>query len=243
MGCSILGSLSEANRTLGFYKEGIQQAREGLEIYQRLGNTVEQASCLYYLAGLLHRDKQLSAAKEAASQATDLLLETGERFLTCQSQRLLGNIYRSEGDGEKAIHHLEAALAIASLFEWRAQLFWIHHSLGILFLDQCEFDSAHLHAGQAKSHAVENAYYLGRAIYLRAIILYRQCRFEEAKFQALCASGAYEKLGAAKDLEACRALLQKIDRDVRSQSASNNSDSNGEILGRMSLPTPFSLPS
>ena len=220
----ILGSLSETNRTLGLYKEGIRQARETLKIYQRVGTVVEQAKCLSYFARLLHDDKQLDAAIEAASQAIDLVAKKGQEFLVCRSQRLLGDIYCSKGEREKAIHHFEAALTIASPFEWPGQLFWIQTSLVVLFLDQGEFDSAQNHIEQAKSHIVENAYHLGRSMHLQARVWHRQHKLKEAKSEALCASETYEKLGAVKDLEACRALLQEIEEAMKSQSMPGHGD-------------------
>ena len=63
-----LRSLSEANRRIGLYKEGVQQAKEASEIFERLGNTLGQAVCLIDLAWALHDDDQLDAAEEAASR-------------------------------------------------------------------------------------------------------------------------------------------------------------------------------
>ena len=207
-----LRELSDANRTLGLYPEGIEQAREALKIYQRLGVTVEQAKCFDCLARLLHGDKQLDAAKDAASLSIDLLPEKGQESEVCHSHRLLGAIYRSKGDTKKAIHHLEAALAIASHFNWHPHLFWIHYSLVELFLSQGEFDGAQTHIEQAKSHTTDNAYYLGRAMYLQARIWYKQQKLREAKSEALRAFETYEKVGAARYLENCRILLQAIER-------------------------------
>ena len=210
-----LAGLSDANRMLGLYEEGIQQAREALEIYQRSGTAEEQGWCLHHLAWLFHGDKQPGAAKEAASRVIDLLPEKGQEYLVCQSQRLLGDVYHSKGERERAIHHFETALAIASPFDWCDEQFWTHYSLVVLFLGQREFDSAHTHVKQAKSHAVENAHCLGLAMELQAHIWYKQGRLEEAKSEVLCASKIYEKHGAAKDLEDCRALLQKIDQSIK----------------------------
>ena len=74
----VLRELSDANRMLGLREEGIQQAREALEIYKRVGTTVDQARCLNYFAWLLYEDRQLGAAKETVSHLIDLLPEKGQ---------------------------------------------------------------------------------------------------------------------------------------------------------------------
>ena len=212
----VLGELSDTNRMLGFCKEGIPQAREALEIHQRVSVTVDQGRCLNHLARLLLEDKQLEAAKQAASQAIDLLSEKGHEFEACQSQRLLGDIYRSMGDREKAIHHLKAALGIAFPLSWHDQLFWINYDLVVLFLGLREFDDAQNHVEQAKSYAVDDLYNLGRVTELLAIIRYRQCRFEEAMSELGHATETFEKLGATKDIERCRTLLSTIEQAMKS---------------------------
>ena len=208
----ILMELSDANRKLGLFEEGIRQAREALEIYQRLGITTDQGECLNNLAWLFYEDKLLEAAKEAAFRSFGLLPEKGHEYQVCRSRRLLGHIYRSEGKREKAISHFEEAIAIVSLFNWHDQLFWSHYSLAEISVDRCGIESAHTHIEQAKSHAVNDAYNLTRTVRLQALVWYQQCRFKHAESEALHASEIYEKLGAAEDLEACRKLLQDIKR-------------------------------
>ena len=207
-------TISEANCGLGLYDEGIQQIGEASEIFKRLGDTTEQAECLIGLTRLLYEDDQLDAAEEAASCAINLLPEKGQEFQVCNSHRLLGNVYHSKGEREKAIYHFEAALGIASSFDWHGHLFWIHYSLAKLFFDEDRFDDAHARIEQAKSHAVNDKYKLGRAMDLQANFWYKQDRFEEAKSEALCAAEIFERLGAASDLERCRKLLQWIQEEL-----------------------------
>ena len=211
-----LRDLSNANRGMGLHKEGIQEVNEALEIFERLGETVKQAECLTCLAWLLYEGEQLDAAEEAASHAIDLLLEKGQQFLVCRSHRVLGNIYRSKGKREKAIHHLEVALGIASPFNWHDELFWVHYSLAELFFDGDGFNDAHAHVERAKSHTVDNAYLLGRAMELQANFWYEQHQLEEAKSEVLCVADVYEKLGAVQDLERCTGLLQNIQNELNS---------------------------
>ena len=211
-----LRDLSDANRVMGLYEEGIQQARESLEVLERLGDTAGQGRSLSILACLLWDDDQLDAAEEIAFRAINLLSEKGHQFRVCQCHRILGHIYRSKGYREKAIYHFEVVLGISSPFDWHDLLFWVHYSLAELFFDEDELDDAHTHIEQAKLHAVDNAYYLGRAMYLQTYLRYKQRQFEEAKSEVLCAADAYEKVGAARDVGNCRKLLQAIQKELNS---------------------------
>ena len=212
----ILMHLSRVHLAMRLHEEGIQQAREASEISGRLGDTVEQARCLVELAWLLHHDREPDAAEEAASRAISLLPEKGEQFQVCRCHRVLGAIHRSKGDTKKAVHHYEVALGIASSFNWLNLLFWIQHSLALLFFNEGRFDNAHAHVKHAKLHAVNghDTYLMAHATKLQAAFWHRQHRLEEAKSEALCAIDTFEKLGAANDAEDVRMLLQRIDRDT-----------------------------
>ena len=232
----VLVWLSEANRYLGLFEEGIRQGREALEIYERLDDVVEQGNCLSDLAFTLFEDGQLDAAEGAASRAIDLLPETGEDFLVCKSHRFLGDIYSSKGERGKAIHHYEVALGIASSFNWPDQLFFIHDRLARLSLNEGEFDDARAHIEQAKLHVAEDEYLLGRAADIQAQIWHKQGRLEEAASDASRAIEIYEKLGAGKDLEECKGLVSKIELAMRSRLAAGEPDPNREFLGNNLAP-------
>ena len=207
--------LSDTNQQLHLYKEGIQGVKEALGVYERLGDEMQQAWCLRVLARLLYADGQLDAAEKAAFRAINLVPEKGDQFLACQCHRVLGDIYHSQGKTEKAIHHYETALGIASSFNWDSQLFWIHYSLAEVFFGEGRSDDAYAHIERAKSHAADNAYYLGRAMELQAGFLHRQDRFEEARSEALRATDVYEKVGAAKGVENCKWLLRQIEEATK----------------------------
>jgi tetratricopeptide (TPR) repeat protein len=211
---------------MGLFKEGIQQAKEASEIYERLGRHTEQARCLIDLAQLFRDDQQLDAAEEAASRAINLLSEKGEQFQVCHCHHVLGTIYRSKGEFKKAVHHLEVALGIASPFNWHNLLFAFEDSLADLFFDEGRFDDAHAHLEHAKSHATNDndPLLLARAMWRQAEFWHRQHRFEEAKSEALRALDSFEKLGAADDVERVRKLLRQIDLML------NESDDDGELL-------------
>jgi len=228
----VLIDLCEANRQMGLYEEGIQQVKEASEIIERLGDTAKRAECLAILAYSLYDDKQLDAAEEAASCAINLLPEKGERFRVCTGHHILGMIYQSKGNTERAIHHFEVALEIASSLSLDANLSWIHYSLSLLFSRQGKFNEAHAHIERAKSHAVNIPYDLGHAMKLQANFWYDQRIFEKAKSEASHAADLFEKLGDTECLEMCRKLLRRIDE----------LDPDGEFLETMLLPTHIDFP-
>jgi tetratricopeptide (TPR) repeat protein len=207
----ILLSLADVNRLLDLDKEGIQQVEEALEIYERHNNIRRQGDSLQRLARLLCCNNGLDAAEAAASRAIDLFLGEGDQFEICQCHHVLGDICHSKGETKKAMDHLETALRIAASFNWHDPQFWILYNLAEVFHDQGKFDDAHAHLERAMSHVVNNAYPLARAMELRAVFWYTQHWPEEAKSEALRALDAYEKLGATKDTEGCRKLLQQIE--------------------------------
>ena len=222
--------LSDTNRIIGLHEEGIRQAREALEIYERLGKTGDQADCLTKLAGLLGSENQFDAAEEAAFRAIALLPEGGGQFRVCQSHLALGDIYQSKGEIEKAIHHYEAIIGIAAPFNWNDNLFWAHFNLAHLFRDRGRFDDAQAHTERAKSHAVNNGYQLGSAMEMQATIWYEQRRLEEAKSETLRAADIYDQLEAAGDAEDCRAFVQLIEKALNTPVASGQSGFNRELL-------------
>jgi len=83
-----------------------------------------------------------------------------------------------------------------------------------LFRDQGEFDDANAHIVQAKSHAGDDAYNLGCGMEMQARIWDRQCKLEEARSEALGALEIYERIGATRDAEGCRALLRRVEKGM-----------------------------
>ena len=240
-------SLSDANRQLDLYKEGIEQGREALEIFNRHNDKPAQARAWNNLVRLLHDDNQLDAAEEATSRAINLLSDKGDQFTVCQSHRLLGDIYRAKGETEKAINHHKTALGIASPFNWHYEQFWIHYDLANIFSNDNRFGDAQTHIEHAKSRTINDPYYLGCAMELQARIWQKEHKFEEAKSEALRAADVFEKLGATKGLESCREILRGIEAGVGGSATSAEPDFNGEPLETVPPPAlingPLSDPS
>ena len=213
----ILRHLSRAYTDMSSYQEGIKLMKEACEVAERLGDTAEHAWCLADLAWALHHTGQLDAAEEAATRAIGLMPEKDEEYGVCQCHRTLGTIYGSMGDTERAIHHFEAAIRITSSFNWLNLLFWVRYSLSLVLSGQGRFDDAHAHIEQAKVDAVNNhdTYLLARAMKQQARFWREQCRFEEARSEALFAIEAFEKLGATGDAEATKMILWQIDWDAQ----------------------------
>jgi tetratricopeptide (TPR) repeat protein len=215
-----LRQLADVNRHLLLLEEGIGQAKEALEIFERTGNTLWQMACSNDLALLLLDDKQFDAAEDVASRAIDLVPERGQEVIVCGLHQVLGNVYFSKGEKKKAIHHFETAIGIASSFNSHDDLFWNHFDLVSLFFEESEFDEANTHIELAKSHAVNDAYKLGRATLMQAGVWHRQLRLEEAKSEATHALEIFEGLGAMKDAGVCKGLLQEVHQAMKDRSTS-----------------------
>ena len=237
-----LRHLADTNAGMEFIKEGIQQVEEALEIVERLGDRVGQAQCLIVLARLLRKDGQLDAAEEAASRAIRFIPEEGEGYRLCRSHRILGNIYRSNGKTEEAIHHLELALRIASSFDWHTELFWTHYWLAGLFYYKDRLDDAQPHIERAKSHTVNSAIRLAYATQIQAWVWFEQRKLEEARSEVLRAADIFEKLGSTADAERCRELFQKIQEELDAAVASSQSDPDCELLLVMIFPACINSP-
>ena len=177
---------------------------------------------------------QPDAAEDAVLRAIGFLPEKGQDYLLCQSHRILGDIYHSKGEKGKAVAHLETALRIASPFDWQEALFWVHYALATLLSDEDEFSSANTHIGQAKSHAIDDAYNLGRAMGMQAWIWYRQHRLEDARSEVLHALEVYKRLGETQDVRLCRELLGIIEREI--ESSISNTDGELSEYGAASHP-------
>ena len=169
----------------------------------------QQIQCSVILATLLCEDEQFDAAEETASHAMDLS-ENHDQYLLGKCHYLLGGIQRSKGNREKAIHHFEASLRIASVRNSHDKLSRIHLSLADLHLEEDRFGDAQVHIEHAKSRAGDDMFLMGCAFYSSARVLSARNAPEEAKSEASRALAIFEKLGATELIEATRGLLEEI---------------------------------
>ena len=226
--------LSDANRKVGLYREGIQQAKKASEIFGRLGDAGKQAHCLIVLASLLRREQQLDAAGDAASHAIDLS-ENRDQHLLCQCHQVLGAIHQSKGNIDKAIHHFEASLRIASLLNSHSLLSEGHLSMARLYFKESKLSHAHTHIEHAKSHTGNDTLRLARVVFMSACVLYEQHRFGEAKSEASRALDAFGNLGAADLVEQTKQILENIEEMIH-ESHDNGKPSKWCSSSRLSTP-------
>ena len=140
---------------------------EALEIFERLGDVKGQTQCFNELVRLFWYQKRIDDAEKAGLRAVDLLSEKGQEPLVCGLHQILGRIYRYEREEQKAIHHFETALRLASTYNGRDEPFQIHCYLADLFRNKGEFDDANAHTERANSHAIDYAYKRGRAMQMQ----------------------------------------------------------------------------
>ena len=97
-----------------------------------------------------------------------------------------------------------------------------------LFCDEGEFENAHAHTKQVEEHILDDRYRLGRAMELRALIWYQQGRYGGgAGSEASRAVEIFrvEKLGATGDMDQCKDILWRIERQWK-----GSSDPSGKFL-------------
>ena len=220
--------LSDINRVVNCLEEGMELVKKALDIYKQLGDTARQAQCLSLLALLLLQDSQLDTAMETASSAITLLPENATPHIVYQCRWVLGRVYQSKGNREKAIEHLEVALEISSSRDWHSDAFWAHHPLVMMFSEEGKFDDASAHLERAKLHVVNNASNAAHGRWLQAYIWYHQGRFEEAESEVSHAMIVFEGLGNSMDAEACRMTIYQARAEMSKLLASDGSNSNGK---------------
>ena len=228
-------NLCDVNRVQGLHGEGIELAREAIEICERLDDPVSMAQSLHSYTLVLVADGRLEDAEMAASQAVNLHQITGDQFGVCRSLCVLGKVCWSKGETEDARGHFEEALEIASPSGWHDQLSSVHHALAWVFFEEGNLDDAHIHIERAKVHALNDKYKLGHAMEARAWFWCTQRKFEDAKSEALSSIDVFKRFGISPALERCEGLLGKIQWVVNSRGASSESN-DGESLGT-ALPT------
>ena len=194
---------------MGLYEEGIRQAKEASEIFERIGDVVQQAYSLINLALVLRGDGQPDAAKEAASRAIDLLPEKGEELRVCTAHRTLGEIYERKGKMKKAIRHLEIALDVASSHNMTGRDLPKIIPWSRVFTTERKFGDAQILIERTKSLAADNPRLLAFAMNQQARIWIGQHRFDEARSEALRAFNAFEQVGDTHHAENARGLLQQ----------------------------------
>ena len=140
---------------------------EALEIFDQLGEVKGQVRCLNQLVWLFLYRLQIGASGKTALRVVDLLSEKGQELPVCDLHQTLGITYQYEGENEKAIHHFETALRLASTYNGRDEQFWIHHHLANLFYKEEDFVNADAHIEQANSHAIDYAHKRGCAMQMQ----------------------------------------------------------------------------
>ena len=202
-----LRQLSDVNRNLNLYEEGVQKGKEALGICERAGDKAGQIQCLSQLTWLLLAVKRLKTAEVTTSHTINIVTEKGQEHLACQLRWVLGKICRSKGEEEKAIH-FGTSIKAASPFDWHDALYWIHFDLASLFRDAGKFEDTNSHVEQAKSHTVNDAYKLVRVMELQASLWYQQPGLKGVKWEALHALEIYERPGVEKALQNQSSSLQ-----------------------------------
>ena len=237
-----LVGLAEANRFLFLHEEGIPQAKEALEIYERLEDTEGQADSLGCLAFLYLQDNMHTTAVEVSSRAVDL--SSGERKQShlCEYHHILGHRYSPRQ--AQISHHIKAldiALSLNSL-DRQTQIFLC---LIGLFIEEDRLDDAQAYIEQHKLKVVNSPFNMAATMMIQAFVWDHGGRVDEAKSEALRCIDLYKKLGVSgRLLKKSEAILrefeEKKDSSVTSDTFAEDSGSS-EFLTAGLQPTALTL--
>ena len=198
MVAAALGYLAEINLASDCYAEGIPQAKEASEIYERLHYTAKHTQSLHRLAWLFAEDGQVDAAEETLSRAIGL--SSGEyNQLICEHHHVLGHICISRGQIEAAISHHEKALGIATSLNFQAQRPLVLGCLVRLFLKEGRLDDAQVHLEYLKLDAISSLQSRSLVAVIQVCVLRQQGRHEEAESEISRFVNVLQKLGVPAD--------------------------------------------
>ena len=218
----ILKSLASVNMDMNLYTEGISQVEEALEIYERLGDPLGEADCLYRLALLFVKDSDADAAEEAASRAINLFPDGPSKSQLYEHHLTLGHICYCKGETDAAIdHHMKALETARSLNSQDKQVKTLLH-LVELFIEEDRTDDVQVHLEQLKLHSVNDPAHLGIAMAIQAGVWRNQGKFEEAISELSQAISLFEKMGipiyGAGNL---KEILQEVEEEMNGRAASD----------------------
>ena len=166
--------LADINSSSGLCEEGIQQAREAMKNFQRLGDVMGEVYCHISLFRFFHRANRLHDAGNCESQViglVDIFMPTADPVSRCFLHLSLVDLYCHKGDAEESIFHLEAALTVTTV---RSLRFIIHYGLAIIHCIQGRLFDAGVHAEHAWSLAANGSSELGGLMLVRARLLLGQ---------------------------------------------------------------------
>ena len=196
--------------------EGIPQAKEASEIFERFNDTVGRVNCLQSLALLLAVDGQAGAAEEAASNAINLAFtDKPSPYNLCNHHHILGHIWLSRGGMEAAISHHEKAIRVASSLGLQEHQASILFCLVKLLLEEGRLDDAQVHLESLKLDTTNNVFRLCLTTVTRVCTWRRQGRFEEAESEVSRVFDLCQKVGVPVDVQdRWKTFLRGVEKKV-----------------------------
>ena len=209
-----LQRLAALNCSPDLCEEGIQQSREAMTIFQRLGELEWVADCHVRLSYLFRHANRPVDAEECESQAIgliDALMPVAPPFTRGILHGLLCGIYSSRRDTEKVIFHHEAAYED---IPHRSHRFSSHCGRAKIRIAEGRFDDAEAQLEHAGSLAANDSAESGVLMLHRAYLLRGRGKFEEARSEAFRALDLVEKFGGGDNVEEVKGLLHLINKDM-----------------------------
>ena len=208
-----------------------------METLERLDDTAEQARCLNILASLSYEDEQLDAAEEAVSCAISQPILPAPQFsLQMRHETEVIQVVVRAGVG--AFDVIVCVVESAFVQEQSRQAIMNPKQL-VVPAERGGDSESHLEMSRLLPLALGFIYVAKNM--MRSFLGPSLREKIEARSEALRAIDAYEKLGAAQDLERCRRILREIEEEMKKPVVSDESTDVGELLilqAQSGLPNP-----
>ena len=136
-------------RDLGQYSKSDIASNEALKIYSKLEDLEGITSVKIGQATILHEQSRLEEASELYLDALPYAIKSGDKNTEARIHNLLGSIYKSLKQKDKAIEHYNIALALVKELKFKPGISAILTNLGVVDYEENDYERAEKHLSEA----------------------------------------------------------------------------------------------
>jgi tetratricopeptide (TPR) repeat protein len=193
---------------IGNYPEAKKYYEQSLELAQKQKDNRNAARALLSLGSLAERETNPDESVKYVEQALPFYRQGGYRKELSQAFALLARAKVQKGEYEAALKAYEEQLKLAQQLGDQSQAETVLTDLGYVFITFAQYPEALIRADESYSIAksLGNQKFIGLSLVLRANVLWRLGRYDEAQTSLAQVSSIAEQANAGKTLSAWYSL-------------------------------------